>query len=143
MEEAERRTVIQQAQLNIDQLKATVHNIEHKREEDMHSTSMMSRDKDSMLATERSQMASRLAEISDEQNKKLLQKEIRLREEAQSKFMALEKVKADIQNLLEQSKESGIKGLADMDTRVGKLSRRMQDAEEALASLDKVFGNYY
>ncbi|XP_032221549.2 coiled-coil domain-containing protein 154 isoform X4 [Nematostella vectensis] len=264
MEEAERRTVIQQAQLNIDQLKATVHNIEHKREEDMHSTSMMSRDKDSMLATERSQMASRLAEISDEQNKKLLQKEIRLREEAQSKFMALEKklreeqesrltfektlreemerrwqslksymdeeiqsdrgtekltqvrsdqslarlneaisilerqmeegrkaveqvlhaeitsrqsqhdklssrfkdmqdklnlaistlqqavaginthveeevkkVKADIQNLLEQSKESGIKGLADMDTRVGKLSRRMQDAEEALASLDK------
>lgn len=69
-----------------------IQEVDHRREEDSQNTSMLSRDKESMMMSERGQIANKMAELSEEQNKKLLQKEIRLREEAQSRFLAMEKV---------------------------------------------------
>ncbi|XP_031567106.1 coiled-coil domain-containing protein 154-like isoform X5 [Actinia tenebrosa] len=91
LEESERRSASQQALLSIEQLKTMIQEVDHKREEDTQNTSMLSRDKESMMMSERSQIANRMAELTEEQNKKLIQKEIRLREEAQSKFLAMEK----------------------------------------------------
>ena len=53
---------------------------------------MNSKEKENLLETERTMIASKLAELSEEQSKKMLQKEIRLREDAQTKFVTLEKV---------------------------------------------------
>lgn len=69
-----------------------IQEVDHKREEDIQASSMINRDKDSMMMSERSQIANKMAELTEEQNKKLLQKEIILREEAQTKFLAMEKV---------------------------------------------------
>lgn len=66
--------------------------LDRKREEDLFSTSRQSKDKENKLEAERSALANKMAEISEEQSKKMLQKEMRLREDAQSKFVALEKV---------------------------------------------------
>ena len=64
----------------------------HQREQELYAQSMNSKEKEDLLESERSMIASKLAELSDEQSKKMLQKEIRLREDAQSKFTLLEKV---------------------------------------------------
>lgn len=53
---------------------------------------MNSKERENLLENERTMIASKLAELSEEQSKKMLQKEIRLREDAQSKFVLLEKV---------------------------------------------------
>lgn len=64
-----------------------------KREEEVYASAMSSKEKESLLENERNMISSKLAEINEEQNKKMLQKEIRLREDAQAKFVLLEKVK--------------------------------------------------
>lgn len=69
-----------------------IQEVDHKREEDIQASSTLNRDKDTMMLTERNQIANKMAELTEEQNKKLLQKEIRLREEAQTKFLSMEKV---------------------------------------------------
>lgn len=53
---------------------------------------MNSKEKEDLIENERTIIASKLAELSEEQSKKMLQKEIRLREDAQAKFVLLEKV---------------------------------------------------
>ena len=64
-----------------------------KREEEMYATTMNSKERENLLENERNMISSKLAEINEEQNKKMLQKEIRLREDAQAKFVLLEKVR--------------------------------------------------
>ena len=64
----------------------------NKREEEMYASAMNSKERENLLENERTMIASKLAELSEEQSKKMLQKEIRLREDAQSKFVLLEKV---------------------------------------------------
>ena len=58
----------------------------------MYASAMNSKERENLLENERTMIASKLAELSEEQSKKMLQKEIRLREDAQSKFVLLEKV---------------------------------------------------
>ena len=58
----------------------------------MYASAMNSKERENLLQNERTMIASKLAELSEEQSKKMLQKEIRLREDAQSKFVLLEKV---------------------------------------------------
>ena len=77
---------------SIEQLRAVVQESHHQREQELYAQSMNSKEKEDLLENERSMIASKLAELSDEQSKKMLQKEIRLREDAQSKFTLLEKV---------------------------------------------------
>ncbi|XP_029212972.2 coiled-coil domain-containing protein 154-like isoform X5 [Acropora millepora] len=90
-EENERRTSNQQNQLNLEQLKAVVQENNLKREEEVYASAMSSKEKESLLENERNMISTKLAEINEDQNKKMLQKEIRLREDAQAKFVLLEK----------------------------------------------------
>lgn len=78
--------------VSLEQLRATVQETNHKREEEMYANAMNSKEKENLLENERNLIASKLAELSEEQSKKMLQKEIRLREDAQAKFVLLEKV---------------------------------------------------
>jgi len=64
----------------------------HQREQELYAQSMNSKEKEDLIENERTMIASKLAELSEEQSKKMLQKEIRLREDAQAKFVLLEKV---------------------------------------------------
>lgn len=66
----------------------------HQREQELYAHSMNSKEKEDLLENERTVIASKLAELSEEQSKKMLQKEIRLREDAQAKFVLLEKVRS-------------------------------------------------
>lgn len=50
------------------------------------------KEKEDFFENERSMIVSKLVEFLDEQSKKMLQKEIRLREDVQLKFILLEKV---------------------------------------------------
>ena len=68
----------------------------HQREQELYAQSMNSKEKDDLLENERTMIASKLAEVSEEQSKKMLQKEIRLREDAQAKFALLEKVSINL-----------------------------------------------
>lgn len=77
----------------MEQLRALVADFDRKMDEDRHSSSAYSKEKDNLLDSERSRFANTVAEIAEEQSRKLLKNEIKLREDAQSKFMALEKVK--------------------------------------------------
>lgn len=65
----------------------------HQREQELYAHSMNSKEKEDLIENERTMIASKLAELSEEQSKKMLQKEIRLREDAQTKFVLLEKVR--------------------------------------------------
>lgn len=76
-----------------EQLRALILEVDRKREEDLYSSSRQSKDKENLMEAERSALANKMAEMSEEQSKKMLQKEIRLREDAQSKFVALERVR--------------------------------------------------
>ena len=50
------------------------------------------REKENVHEVEKSKMAYKMAELTDEANKKALHREMQLREEAQMKFAILEKV---------------------------------------------------
>ena len=54
---------------------------------------MNSKERENLLENERNMISVKLAEINEEQNKKMLQKDIQLREDAQAKFVLLEKVR--------------------------------------------------
>ena len=77
---------------SVEQLKALVADIDRKIGEDQYSSASYSKEKDDLLDSERSRLANTMAEISEEQSRKLLKNEIKLREDAQTKFLALEKV---------------------------------------------------
>lgn len=62
----------------------------------MYANALNSKEKENLLENERNLIASKLAELSEEQSKKMLQKEIRLREDAQAKFVLLEKVRQNM-----------------------------------------------
>ena len=77
---------------SLEQLKAMVQESNHQREQELYAHSMNSKEKEDLIENERTMIASKLAEFSEEHSKKMLQKEIRLREDAQAKFVVLEKV---------------------------------------------------
>ena len=79
--------------VSLEQLKAVVQENNLKREEEVYASAMSSKEKESLLENERNMISTKLAEINEDQNKKMLQKEIRLREDAQAKFVLLEKVR--------------------------------------------------
>lgn len=59
----------------------------------MHALEVIQREKEHAAETERLRLQSKIAEIAEEVSKKILQKEIKLREENQSKFSQMEQVK--------------------------------------------------
>ena len=58
----------------------------------LHQLEVAQRERDHTAETERIRLQSKLADMSEELNQKLLQKEIKLREDSQKKLADLEKV---------------------------------------------------
>ena len=65
-----------------------------------HTASLNLREKDSAHEVEKTKLTYKMAELTEEQNKKALQREMQLREEAQMKFVILEKVRCQYLDLL-------------------------------------------
>ena len=65
-----------------------------RREEAIHALDAVQREREHAAEKERLRLQSKIAEIAEEVSKKILQKEMRLREENQSKYSKLEKVSA-------------------------------------------------
>ena len=76
----------------VSDLQAAVTEQARKREEAMHALDTLQRERDHGAETERIKLQSKIAEIAEEVSKKILQKEIKLRQESQDKFAALESV---------------------------------------------------
>ncbi|KAL8561223.1 hypothetical protein ACOMHN_024479 [Nucella lapillus] len=88
----ERRTLEQMLQQKVNELNMALGEQHRKREESMHALDMIHREKEHSSETDKLKLQSRLTENLDEMNKRLLTKEIKLREEMQQKQQQLEKV---------------------------------------------------
>lgn len=64
-----------------------------KREEALHAMDMIHREKEHSAENEKLKLAGRMTESVEEVNKRLLTKEIKLREELQGKYTQLERVR--------------------------------------------------
>ena len=58
----------------------------------MHASNLNMREKQSNFESDKNMLAYKMAELVEEQNKKSLQREMQLQEDAQTKFAILEKV---------------------------------------------------
>lgn len=76
----------------MEKVQVAVRELETKYQEVSHTASLNMREKDNVHEVEKSKMTYKMAELTDETNKKALQREMQLREEAQMKFIILEKV---------------------------------------------------
>lgn len=63
-----------------------------KREENMHTVDMVLREKDHAAQAEKLQMTAKVTDTVEDLNKRLLSKEMKIREEIQAKYLQLEKV---------------------------------------------------
>ncbi|XP_071813237.1 uncharacterized protein [Apostichopus japonicus] len=90
-EETERRQQEQTTQLRINEIQSQVHEQSRKRDESMHALDVIQREREHAADNERLKMQGKIAEIAEEVSRKILSKEIRLREEAQQKFANIEK----------------------------------------------------
>lgn len=69
-----------------------------KRDEAMHTLEILAREKEHNRETETAKIQGKIAEIAEEVSKKIMNKEIKLREEAQTKYAQIEKVSTKIAN---------------------------------------------
>lgn len=76
----------------INEIQSQVHEQSRKRDESMHALDVIQREREHAADNERLKMQGKIAEIAEEVSRKILSKEIRLREEAQQKFANIEKV---------------------------------------------------
>ncbi|XP_022089345.1 golgin subfamily A member 6-like protein 22 isoform X2 [Acanthaster planci] len=90
-EETERRQQEQNFFLKINDLQSQVHEQSRKRDETLHTIDVVQREREHAADNERLKMQGKIAEIAEEVSRKILSKEIRLREEAQQKFGNIEK----------------------------------------------------
>lgn len=49
--------------------------------------------------------------------------------------------KEELKSLIDKNNNSGVKGLADVDTRLNRLNKRVGEMEEAISRLEKVSVN--
>ncbi|XP_078690494.1 coiled-coil domain-containing protein 154-like [Branchiostoma floridae x Branchiostoma belcheri] len=91
-EEMSRRQLEQHMESRIAEMQSTLSNLEQKREGDLHTVDILQKEREQAAENERVRLQGKLSEIAEEVSKKILQKEIRLREEAQQKFHNVEKV---------------------------------------------------
>ncbi|XP_070579811.1 coiled-coil domain-containing protein 154-like isoform X5 [Ptychodera flava] len=90
-EEAERRQNENQVYIKMNDMQSQIHEQGRKRDESMHALDVIQREREHAADNERLKMQGKIAEIAEEVSKKILHKEIRLREEAQQKFANIEK----------------------------------------------------
>ena len=77
-------------------MQASVAEQSRRREEAVHSLESMVRDRDHVHEQERLRLTSKIGEISEEVGKKVLAKEIKLRQEFQEKFSTVESVCSNV-----------------------------------------------
>lgn len=75
-----------------NELKQLISEQNRKREESMHALDMIAREKEHKTESDRMKQQAKVAETLEDINKKILNKEIKLREEIQDKHVQLEKV---------------------------------------------------
>ncbi|XP_041365029.1 coiled-coil domain-containing protein 154-like isoform X3 [Gigantopelta aegis] len=90
-ESTERRSLEQQLQFKANELHQAIGEQNRKREESMHALDMIAREREHVAEGERLKLQAQLAETIEDVNKKILTKEIKLREEIQDKSLQLEK----------------------------------------------------
>ena len=76
----------------INELYTSLSEQTRKREEGLHTVDMVLREKDHAAQADRLQMTAKVTDTVEDINKKLLAKEMKIREEIQQKFLQLEKV---------------------------------------------------
>ena len=76
----------------MEKVQVTLRELETKYQEVEHVTKYNMKEKTSDFETEKNKLVYKMAEMSEEQNKRILQREMQLREDAQMKFTVLEKV---------------------------------------------------
>ncbi|XP_013381950.1 neurofilament heavy polypeptide isoform X5 [Lingula anatina] len=91
-ETQERRMLEQAVQKKISELMSNIAEQNRKREEAMHALDSIQREREHAAETERIKLQGKIAETAEEVSKKILQKEIKLREESQEKFNMVEKL---------------------------------------------------
>ncbi|XP_046362158.2 paramyosin-like isoform X4 [Haliotis rufescens] len=91
-ESTDRRSLEQTLQLRSNELKQLISEQNRKREESMHALDMIAREKEHKTESDRMKQQAKVAETLEDINKKILNKEIKLREEIQDKHVQLEKL---------------------------------------------------
>jgi hypothetical protein len=76
----------------VNDLQASLLEQARKRDEAIHALDTMHREKEHAAETERLKLQNRVAEMVEDVSKRILQKDIKLREETQDKFLQIEKV---------------------------------------------------
>ncbi|XP_064623698.1 coiled-coil domain-containing protein 154-like isoform X3 [Lineus longissimus] len=90
-ETQERRMGEQQGTIRVNDLQASLLEQSRKRDEAIHALDTMHREKEHAAETERLKLQNRVAEMVEDVSKRILQKDIKLREETQDKFLQIEK----------------------------------------------------
>lgn len=78
------------------ELQQQLNDANRKRDESMHSVDMLLREKEHVSAAERMTLTTKVADTVEDVNKKLLTKEIKMREEMQDRYLGLERVSSTI-----------------------------------------------
>ena len=79
--------------IRVADMQAAVAEQSRRRDEAVHTLESLIRDRDHINEQERLRLAGKMAEITEEVSKKVLQKEIKLRQEFQEKFSTVESVR--------------------------------------------------
>ena len=78
---------------SVEKVQVALRELETKYQEISHTASLNMREKDNVYEVEKSKLSYKMAELTEDTNKKALQREMQLREESQKKFSVLEKVR--------------------------------------------------
>ena len=77
---------------SFERVQVSVRDLETKYKEISHRATLSLKEKENAFDTEKSKLVYKMTELSEEQNKKALQREMDLRDDAHMKFLFLEKV---------------------------------------------------
>ncbi|XP_012944188.1 mediator of RNA polymerase II transcription subunit 12 [Aplysia californica] len=148
----DRRALEQQLQQKVNQLQQNLGEQNRKREEAMHAMDMIHREKEHSAENEKLRLQGKLTETVEEVNKRLLTKEIKLREELQEKFNHLEKMVQQEQQVRQKHEATireenekwrqGLKKVSDeeMYTVRDTFQSERQKSKEAVQKLDESIG---
>ncbi|CAG5131423.1 unnamed protein product, partial [Candidula unifasciata] len=151
-EASERRALEQQVQQKVSTLQQNLADQARKRDEAMHVLDMTHREKEHSLENEKLRLQGKLTETVEEMNQRLLNKEMKLREELQEKYVQLEKliiseqqVRLKFESAMREENEKrwhSLKKVSDEDVNIIKetlQSERLKN-KEAIQKLDESIG---
>ncbi|KAK3782928.1 hypothetical protein RRG08_016307 [Elysia crispata] len=148
-EATERRTLEQGVQHQVNSLQQTIADQNRKREESLHALDMLHREKEHVAESEKLKLQGRMSETVEEVNKRILSKEIKLREELQEKYNQLERIIQQEQQMRQKYEAvireendrrwQGLKKISDdeMVTIKETFQTERQKSKEAMGKLDE------